>query len=86
MGSRSAGGQTERHHPDSDGGPKHGPRKYVKRQEGIGYCSGDDGGRVGGYDGTLPSEKTKMGKRTPDMEHGEGGKGGKVSDGLSPGD
>ena len=26
-------------------------------------------------------KKKKTGKRTPDMEHGEGGKGGKVSDG-----
>ena len=47
---------------------------------------GDDGGRGRGYDGTIPPEKMEMGKRTLDMEHGEGGKCGKVSDGLSPGD
>ena len=73
------------HRPTSGGGPKHGLRSGGERQEGFGDCDGDDGGRGRGYDGTLPSEETTMGKRTPDMEHGEGGKGGKVLDGLSPG-
>ena len=84
--SHGAGRPTERHHPTSGGGPKHVRRSYGKRQEGIGDCGGNDKGGGRGYDGTLPSEKTTMGKKTPDMEHGEEGKGGKVSDGLSPGD
>ena len=85
-GSHGAGRPTESHRPTSDGGPKYGLRSYRKRKEGIGDCGGNDRGGGRGYDGTLPSEEVTMGKRTPDMEHGEGGKGGKVLDGLSPGD
>ena len=85
-GSHGDGRPTERHRRTSGGGPKHGLRGYGKRQEGIGDCGGNDRGGGRGYDGTLPSEEATMGKITPDMEHGEGGKGGKVSDGISPGD
>ena len=85
-GSHGARGPTKRHCPPSGGGPKFGLRGYGKRQEGIGDYGDDDGGEGRRYDITLTPEEATMGKRTPDLEHGEGGKGGKVSDGLSPGD
>ena len=85
-GSHGAGGPTERHRPPIGGGPKYGLRGYGKRQEGIIDCGGDDEGEGRRYDSTLTPKETTMGKRTLDLEHGEGGNGGKVSDGLSSGD
>ena len=47
---------------------------------------GDYGGRTRRHDGALPAEEEEMGKRTENVEHGEGGGGNTVSDGLHPGD
>ena len=44
-GSHGAGRPTERHRPTSGGEPKHRLRGYGKRQERIGDCGTDDGGR-----------------------------------------
>ena len=85
-GSHGAGGSTARHPPTSGGGLQYGFRGYGKQREGSRDCGGADGGGGRRHDGALPPEEVTMGKGTPDLDHGERGKGDKVSDGLSPGD
>ena len=84
--SHGAGGSTARHRPTSGGGLQYIFRGYGKRREGGGDCGGADGGGGRRYDGALPPEEATMGKGTPNVEHGKGGKGDNVSDGLPPGD
>ena len=74
----------KRHRPYSVRGPKHGPGGLEERQRGIRECGGDDGGGGRVHDGAIPTEETDMGKGETDVEHGVGGQGGQVTDGLSP--
>ena len=48
-----------------------------------GDCSGNDNGGGGRHDGALYTEESQMGKGETDVEHGAGGQGGQVTDGLS---
>ena len=78
--------EAQGHRTGSGGGPEHGPGRPRKQSERDRDSCGADRGGSGGHDGAFPSLEAKMGVGETDVEHGPGGQGRPVTDGLYPRD